>query len=186
MDIYQFFACLTKLPIRIDHIVEFIKDRGFADKIYFCEVDINPNILWAQLKVHRCVFPYGNEFIEYEIQYSKHLTEAQQRLACCKELLHILDQEGEMASTKEAVSLLIQQMSIPPQSGIALPAANDHTGIVRALLVLVPRDCLAEFKAAYDRGDLTSDEVAKATGIPVEYARITLQDFWQQLVERIE
>ena len=185
MDIYQFFSCLTRLPIRIDSVAGFIKDRGLADRIYFCEVDIDPNILWAQLKAHKQKLPYGDEFIEYEIQYSRHLTLPQKRLACCKELLHILDDQDAMASTQESVELLIQQMSIPPQSGIALPAANDHTGIIRALLILVPRDCLGEFKKAHDAGDMTADEVAKATGIPVEYARITLQSFWQQLVDKI-
>ena len=185
MDIYQFFACLTRLPIRIDSVAGFIKDRGLADRIYFCEVDIDPDILWAQLKAHRQKLIYGEEFIEYEIQYSKHLTLPQKRLACCKELLHILDDQDAMASTQESVELLIQQMSIPPQSGIALPAANDHTGIIRALLILVPRDCLSEFRRACDAGDMTADEVAKATGVPVEYARITLQGFWQQLVDRI-
>ena len=185
MDIYQFFSCLTKLPVKIDTVAEFLKDRGFADSIFFCGVDIDPEILWAQLKAHKQSMPYGEDFIEYEVQYSKHLTSPQQRLACCKELLHILDEEGEKASTQESVELLIQQMSIPPQSGIALPAANDHTGIIRALLILVPRDCLSEFKAAYDRGDITASEVAKATGIPVEYARLTLQDFWRDLSDII-
>lgn len=190
MDIYEQFSCFTKLPIRIDSIVEFIKDRGLANQIFFCEVDINPEILWAQLRAHRQKLPYGqDDFVQYEVQYSKHLTLPQKRLACCKELLHILDDSEEMASTKEAVELLIKQMSIPPQSGlaqVALPAANDRTGFVRALLILVPRDCLCEFKKAFDAGEITADEVAKATGIPIEYARLTLQDFWQQLADKIK
>ncbi|MFG6549752.1 hypothetical protein ACGYLV_11885 [Sulfitobacter sp. M21595] len=185
MDIYQFFSCLTTLPIRIDSIVGFIRDRGLADNVFFCEVDIDPDILWAQLKVHKQKRLYGDDYLEYEIQYSKHLSVPQQRLACCKELLHILDDQDAMASTQDSVELLIHQMSIPPQSGIALPAVNDHTGIIRALLIMVPRDCLCDFKASYDNGEITADEVAKATGIPVEYARITLQDFWQELSDLI-
>ena len=185
MDIYQFFSCSTAIPIRIDSIAGFLTDSGFANRIYFCEVDIDPDIMWAQLRAYKQRFAYGDEFTEYEIQYSKRLTDAQKRLACCKELLHILDEENQIAASQEAVETLIQQMSIPPQSGISLPAANDHLGIVRALLVLVPRDCLVKFKTAYDAGDITADEVAKATGIPVEFARLTLQDFWQDLANSI-
>ena len=185
MDIYQFFSCITKLPIRIDSILEFLRERGIAEHVFFCEVDVDPAIMWAQMRAYRSMRMYGDDKIVYEIQFSKHLTVPQKRLACCKELLHILDEEAEMASTQAQVEELIQQMSIPPHSGISLPTANDHFGLIRALLILVPRDCLSEFKAAYDSGKMTDEEVARATQVPVEYARLTLQDFWQKLSSSI-
>ena len=185
MDIYQHFSCLTNLPIKIDHIADFLKDNGYADEIYFSEVDIDPNVIWAQLRAFREDRPYGGEKTIYEVQYSNKLSNDQKRLACCKELIHILDGSDEAASSKEEVELLIKQMAIPPQSGISLPASNDHFGIVNALLVLVPRDSLEDFKLAYDSGHITEDEVAKATGIPVEFARLTLQDYWTEISQKI-
>ncbi|MDO6756950.1 hypothetical protein Q4598_11955 [Phaeobacter inhibens] len=185
MDIYQFFSCLTALPIKIDTIAEYLKDSGHGDHIFFCEVDIDPDVIWAQLRVYQEQGAYGAEKKIYEIQYSEHLTHEQKRLACCKELLHILDSEAEAAASQSEVETLIQQMAIPPQAGISLPASSDHFGVIRALLILVPRDSLSEFKKAYDAGKISEDEVAKATGIPVEYARVTLQDYWSELSQRI-
>ena len=182
-DIYQFFACTTHLPVKIDSVLSFLRDRGLVQHVNFYEVDIDSNILWAQFRAYD-PYPYASE-PTYEIHYSKHLTDAQKRLACCKELLHVLDEEVTMASSQEEVETLVKEMTIPPHSGISPPTSNDHSGIIRALLILVPRDCLQLLKPAYDGGEISAEEVAAATGLPVEYARLTLQDFWRELVHRI-
>jgi hypothetical protein len=183
MTIYEYFGCFTRLPVSVDLVVDVLKDRGFVHEVYFSAVDIPPEVLWAQARFHYPTTPYDRNMPPIvEVMYSKHLDERQARLACCKELLHALDTSDERASTEEAVATLIEQMAIPPNSGISLPAANDHLGVVKALAVLVPEAALAQLRPAYRRGEISEGEIAAALVLPVEYVRITLLDAWDKLV----
>ena len=185
MTIYEHFGCFTNLPVSVDLVVEVLRDRGFVHEVYFSAVDIPPEVLWAQMRAYYPTTAYDRSMAPIiEIMYSKYLDEHQARLACCKELLHALDSDDERAATEEAVSTLIEQMAIPPNSGISLPAANDRLGVVRALAVLVPEAALAQLRPAYRRGEISEGEIASALALPVEYVRITLLDAWDKLIEQ--
>jgi hypothetical protein len=186
MDVYNFFSCLTKLPVRVDSVVEFLKDAGIFHEVYFSEVEMDPSVLWAQVRAYYPTTAYDRQMPPIlEIMYSAELNDRQARLACCKELLHALDEIHERAVSQEDVETLIQQMSIPPNAGFSLPAANDHMGIVKALVVLVPHAALADLRPAYERGEISEGEIANALELPVEYVRLTLAPFWDELCDKI-
>jgi hypothetical protein len=182
MNIYEHFSCFMRLPVRIDSVVDFLKDAGFVTNVGFSEVDIPPEVLWAQVRAYYPKTPYNNDIPPIvDIMYSKYLSENEARLACCKELLHILDEPDERAKSKQEVETLINQMSIPPNAGFSLPAANDHSGVIKALVLLVPRDALEELKPLFEAGDLSEGEMAAAFGVPVEYVRLTLIPQWPDI-----
>lgn len=183
MNVYEYFGCFTCLPVSVDVVVDVLRDRGFVHEVFFSAVDIPTDVLWAQVRVYYPTTPYDRNMPPIlEVMYSKYLDEGQARLACCKELLHALDTLEERASSEESVSTLIEQMAIPPSSGISLPAANDRLGVIRALAVLVPEAALAQLRPAYKRGEISEGEIAAALVLPVEYVRITLLDAWDRLV----
>jgi hypothetical protein len=52
MTIFELFGCFTKLPVRIDLVVDVLRDRGYINQVYFCEVDIPTDKLWAQMRAY--------------------------------------------------------------------------------------------------------------------------------------
>lgn len=185
-NIFELFSCHMRLPVRIDAVADYMRENGFVHDVGFSSVDMDPAVLWAQMRAYYPKTPYDHQMPPIvDIMYSKHLSKAQRRLACCKELLHILDSDEEKAHTQDEVETLIRQLSIPPNAGFSLPAANDKAGVVKALVILVPRDALSELKPLYDSGDLSEGELAQAFDVPVEYFRLTLWDGWTAICDKI-
>ena len=178
------FSNFTQVPISIDDVHGFIMDRGYADNIYYCEVDINPEILRAQHKAHKVKHIYGEEKIEYEIQYSKHLNEYETRVAVCKELLHVMDTEIIRATTREQVSTQIDEVVISGEiEGLSSEAQGDKFGIIYALMVLIPTNVIDEVMAEFP-GDLVgaTNKLSELTQVPQIYARFALTDEFKSAV----
>ena len=67
VDIFQHFACHTRLPVRLDDIREHILDEGWIKSIRFYPVQLDPNILPGFIRVSRWQPLYGEEGIHAEI-----------------------------------------------------------------------------------------------------------------------
>ena len=112
--------------------------------------------------------------------------EAVRRLVSCKEILHVFDDDEHTAKTLAAVERLIDQIVVPPSSGISASTQSDNSGMLHALMILMPRDALAILKPMYELGQISAEDVARLADIPEAYARLALSPLWQMIVESIE
>ena len=123
------------------------------------------------------------------IFYSRHIPDsATRRLVCCKEILHVFDDDTDTARSLEAVDRLIESIVIPPDVGVTLPKSvwSDHLGCFHALMILLPRDALAILRKKVESGALSVEDVATLADIPDAYARLALSAVWQKIADKID
>jgi hypothetical protein len=58
---------------------------------------------------------------------------------------------------------------------------DDHLGLLRAVLILLPRDAISELKEK----QVSPEDVAKLARIPEEYARLAMSEYWEAVTEGI-
>lgn len=187
MNIYEYFACFTKLPVRLDDIIEQALEYGVVDEFQFIPVDIDPEKLLGMLREFEQTDADGNKRKIAQIFWSINFDdEPNLRLICCKEILHVFDNDKDTARTAAAVGSLIDQIMVPPSSGITASAMSDKIGMLNALKILLPRDALEILKPKVESGGISVEDVARLADIPEPYARLALSDIWQEIVDRID
>jgi hypothetical protein len=113
-DLISFFSDFTRLPVRIDDVVDHMVDHGVRDRITLIPVDIDTAILRGFLFQHEQLRAYGEPLECADIYFGIDQEPEWQRLVCCKELLHILDNEAQASASRAEVSRLIQEIVLPP------------------------------------------------------------------------
>jgi len=185
-SIYKDFSKLTKLPIYLKDVKDFVLKTGCAQAITRYPVDIDELHLHGMLRVFRDKPPYAlEERVMAQIAYYRGLDEPEIRLVCCKEMLHLLDNHHETASTRELVSQLIDDVTLPIEAVMSLPGLTDHSRIVDALCVLVPSAAANLLRAAHRENKISPDDVATLARIPEPFARVILTDRFAELQQTI-
>jgi hypothetical protein len=189
MNLYEKFAGYTVLPVKIDWVLEQVREDCKFDEILLIPVQMDINVLLgihrmftrtdASGEVQRVVHVYYNSLLDED----RHLS--MKRLVCCKELLHAYDSERQTAMSLSAVDHLIEGIVVPPSSGMGASLESDHHGALHALMVLLPRDALDVIIPEHQGGKLSVEDVALLAGIPESYARVSLSPVWKDLVEKI-
>ena len=178
MDIFEHFACYTRLPVRLDDIREHILDEGLVQTIRFYSVDLDPAVLPGFVRVSRWRPIYGDMGLHAEIFYSSALDENWRRLVVCKEMLHLRDKAAELAQSRADVIDLIRGIRVPLSIAMNLPTFSDHVGLIRALRLLIPRDALLVLREHSESGRITSEVVAKLARVPDIYTEFMLTSEW--------
>lgn len=184
--IYKLFATQTVLPIKLAAIKTAILHTGEVHAIVRFPVDIDELVLHGMLRVFRDRPPYASEDrVMAQIAYYKGLDEEQVRLVCTKEMLHLLDHQVATAATQEQVAKLVEEITLPLEAVASLPGLSDHTKLVNALCILVPRAARVILKEAFDAGRMSIEDVARVAKIPEPYARLVMNDLWENLESKI-
>ena len=189
MDMYEFFACFTKLPILIDTVRDQALRYGAVDKFRFVKTDTDPTVLRGKLQMFQETGDDGKPETVARIFYSRHIPDsATRRLVCCKEILHIFDSDAETARSLEAVDGLIESIVIPPDVDVRLANStwSDHLGCLHALMILLPRGALDILKEKIVSGELSVADVARLADIPDTYARLALSPVWEKITDKID
>ncbi|WP_298335969.1 hypothetical protein [uncultured Erythrobacter sp.] len=187
ITIYESFAAHTKLPVKLRDVRDFILGRGAAARIERYPTELDPSLLRGGMhSYYDLAPPYAERPLIVRIGYPKEASEGVQRLIQVKEMLHVLDPADATSPTKGDVETLIGDLLVrEAEREIGLAAHEDHTKLLNALCILMPRDALDIIRPAYKRGDLTVDEIAAEAKIPKAYVTATLTDHWRDLAERI-
>lgn len=187
ITIYESFAVHTRLPIKLRDIRDFILDREVVVRIERYPTDLDPSLLRGGMhRYYELAPPYVEAPMVARIAYPRAASEGVQRLIQVKEMLHILDPADATSPTKDDVGRFITDLLVEEaEKEIGLAAHEDHTKLLNALCILMPRDALDIIRAAYDRGEITVEQIAEEAKIPRSYAAATLTDEWRQIVERI-
>ena len=187
MDIYEHFSCYTKLPIRLDDIRSHIIESGRVHEFKIAAVDINRKHLQGMSRLTRKLGNDGK--ITAEIIYSSELERdvPTRRMVLCKEILHTVEPQDLTANTKEVVTDLINNIVSPLSlSGITATTLSDHLGMLRALMVLLPRDSLFHLRPKHRDSRISVEQIANLARIPDAFARLALSDIWEGLIEKVE
>jgi hypothetical protein len=194
MIVIQEFSKKIDLPIKIDEIADFIKNKGFVGRIVYHPFDMDPRQLAGMLlhdKPATIAPPYLSDEEVANIAYSTQLSREEQRLVKTKELLHICDVANARVGTRSQVSDLVTWFSIPPDARnemarISPGIISDHLGIVLALAVLFPAKAREVLKPHFDCGNLNEAAIAALAHIPKVYVRLIMKDVWPELIETLQ
>ncbi len=185
-SIYTHFAGRTILPIPLEEIKDFILNTGEVSRITRYSVDMDEYVLKGMLRVYVTKPPYAIEEHKLaEIIYPQTSHPYEVRMACCKEMLHLLDNHHATACTKELVSKLVEEITLPVEAAMTIPGLNDHAKIAHALCVLLPKAALIPLKQAYEEGKLSTTNIASIAEIPEPWVRVAMQDQWLSLMNKI-
>lgn len=185
--IYEYFSAFTKLPIRLDDVCAQAIEMGAVSEFRFAEVDIDTDHLLGMLRLYKVPGTYEPRPVVAEIYYAAAIPdEATRRLVCCKEILHVFDNDGHTAKSSGAVNALVDQVLVPPGSGITASAMSDQFGVANALMILLPREALSELVQKVQEGRMSAEDVAKLADIPEPYARLALDPLWQGILQDMD
>lgn len=185
-SIYTHFSERTVLPIPLKDIKDFIVRTGEASRIIRYPVDMDDFVLKGMLRVSKVKPPYSiDEHIVADIVYPKSAHPYDVRLACCKEMLHLLDNHHQTACTKDLVAKLVEEITLPIEAVSTIPGMVDHAKLAHALCVMLPKASLLPLKDAYEQGKISPDNIASLAEIPEPWVRVALQDKWVDLMNKI-
>lgn len=187
MNIYEHFACYTKLPIKLADVKAFIIEREIVSEIFRYPVDLNPSVLRGGYHLYReLAAPYIERRLIARIGYPRTASEAYRRLITVKEMLHVYDPQDATAPTKDEVESLISDLLVEEaEKEIGLAAAVDHSKLLNALCILLPRDALDIIRPEYKKGNVTIEAIAEEAKVPKSYVTIALTDAWRNVAESI-
>ena len=176
--IYGHFSRYTNVPVQVLDVREYILTLAIVDEIRIFETKLDP----AKVSGFLQVFSERGKKIA-RVVCSDQLLPRMQRLVCCKELLHILDKDDDMATTRVGVQRLIENLGLSNLADLPATVRSDHNGSLHALMILFPRDYLYQIRPLYQAGEITEEEVATRVRLPLPYVRVALSDAWQKFLE---
>jgi hypothetical protein len=187
MTIYEHFSCYTKLPIKLADVKAFILECNVVSELLRYPVDLDPAILKGGYHLYRDLAPpYKERQLIARIGYPNTASEAYQRLITVKEMLHVYDPQEATAPTITDVESLISDLLVEEaEKEIGLAAKVDHSKLLNALCILLPRDALDIIRPEYKKGKLTIEAIAEEAKVPKPYVAIALTDEWKKVADNI-
>ena len=123
------------------------------------------------------------------IIYNKNIPFEWQRIACCKELVHVCEKELERTSTPEAVSALssklVGRFSTEDYGISDYMALWARLALYPALGLLFPEKAREQARTALHNGSRSSREIAEWACLPEPLVCLALQDDWPDLLASI-
>lgn len=187
MDVFEHFACYTNLPIRLKDVAAQVTEAGGFDEFTYHEVNVDPRILEGMSLVYFASVD-GEKRKVAQILVSSGISDwSMKRVIYCKEMIHTLDTDQYSATTKEAVSKLIDGVVVPgPFRQATKSTQSDMLGFLYALLILLPRDALDVLQQRHKDGLIGVEDIARLAQIPTEYARVALSPEWIEIANGIQ
>lgn len=190
MSIQRLFAHFdthTILPISPNTVRDQILELGVQDEIRFFFVDIEPGQLRGVLyKYLRRPRPYADPVLCANILIARDLPEEWQRVVATKELLHILDTDDFTAQSREAVSQLLVNFSVPQEMRQPTNSFySDWVQLILALAILVPKDSREILRNLIAQDKINFEDAARIAHVPSEFMESILSDWFEQSVADI-
>lgn len=181
------YSTLEVVPVEVESVEKDINASGIPDIIKYWEAEINTDPLRGQINHWEYTESDGKKQRVADIYYGSELTRDWQRLVCCKELLHILDEERLRVVDNQHFEKLIEKIILPLELQDPIQDGtyvnNDRLAVYHAVAILFPlavRNLLLPF---YLEEKFTLDEIAKMVDLPVRYVSLVMSEFWSEIHE---
>ena len=185
-SIVEAFSVQTKLPVLVDNIADWIKEKGYVEQILFGPDSIHDDMKYGYYWETHPRAVYSPPQTAVRIVHEGSLNKCWSRLLATKELMHSMDAVWERSNDKGKVDRMIDDV-VTQSLEHALEDSSvhrDRNAIIEALMVLCPIDALEDVFEVYRRGGLSSMEVAEMFEIPEEYARVVLKESWLSYADK--
>jgi len=190
-QIVRHFEGLGKVPVAIDDVLTQVQSFAGDERIRVRGVDEDFSELKAAIVRFRVEdgTSYMVPVMCSEIIYSTRMPLPWQRLACCKEMIHVIDPNPVCTSSKEEVLALAENMakSIRPTvtSPNGLQTLTDQLAKWQAVAVLFPYGFWEELYPKYEKGIVSCGQISEWLQIPEEAVRATMSPTWGHLRQTI-
>jgi hypothetical protein len=185
------FDSVEVLPVEIEEIRAAIISLGVQDRIILCaDSEMDPTLLRGFFYRYRYrSVVYGDPENTTLIAYSSSETRAWQRVICCKEMIHIFDDEVEQTNTLDELDGLIKRLLGPLSSDHVsicdLMAARDRLALYQAIPLLFPLAARELALRAIATGSKTFEQIVEASCLPSELVRLVFMDEWPRLSSKL-
>lgn len=180
----------TQFPVSIDMLLPEIQHACGGIEIYpFRDPNMDPAVLRGSCIVEEIPDESrpGGKYLVATINYAV-ADEAQMRLVCCKELLHLLDPEICRPTTPSDVAKLAEDIALP--SRLVDPVNSNHEASDRlmellAAAVLLPLATRDRLVMPLKEGKVTLAEICDVAEIPQECVVMIMNERWPQTLAAI-
>ncbi|KAI94441.1 hypothetical protein T281_10980 [Rhodomicrobium udaipurense JA643] len=183
------FSTWTRLPIKIEDVVDKVTELGIQDVIQYIGVSYDIGIIRGQF-VRKFTFRtavYGDPVYCADIYYAANQDMNWQRFVVCKELIHLFDEENATTKTKAELEDLMERLALSPELQFAqddgLNAHTDKIATLYALCILFPKDTRDLFLEPYRQGMLSATDIARRAELPEKYIRLAMADEWEEIYQ---
>ena len=160
--VVRHFQGVGRVPVSIGEVLDVIREIAPDEIIDIWGVDIDPRILRGNCyRYRRSPLPgsFATETRHALITYSSRMPLGEQRLVCCKELVHILDPDPILTTTAiQVVSLadnLVNQSTAPIKNQDDVSAFLDRMARLQALAILFPYGLWEDIMPKYKSGKVS-------------------------------
>ena len=189
IKLIDFFSTFSKVPVEVDDVLEkIVQEYQIFETIRINGSDlIEPGTLRG---VHyRYIEPInGKKILVCQICYSNHDPLPWQRVACVKELIHILDAATARTTDWEAVDSLAEHLA-PAGNGSGTPSLDvikDNLAYYQAAAVLFPEEMREDLVQEYRAGGITLSDIAIRLALPEELIKPMLTQAWPEFLKRLK
>jgi hypothetical protein len=182
----EHFDTYELLHVDVNDVRDQLVDMGVQDEIRFHFVKMEAGKLRGIVyRYTKHAAPYSNAIMCSDIAISNDMgdeDEAWKRLVAVKELLHVADCVNISAESADAVDILFNNFSLPPelrhdlQNGAKNTRSylNDRIRIYVALAILIPEGCRLPLRELYEFGKISDREIADIAKIPERYIPVVM------------
>lgn len=176
----------VNLPIEVSDIVDALVAEALIDEVHFVPVDGDlAQIRGAFARFYYHNGPYSDPIDVAHIPYNSNDSIPDQRVTCCKELIHLFDSDLERTDTEDEVPDFIEKV-LGPLNGddfglIDLMASKDKLALYQCLPLLMPKAALDIAREAVASQRMTVEEVADWAQMPTSLVRLMLHEQWDTL-----
>jgi hypothetical protein len=187
----DFFSTFSIFPVELTDIRDqIVEEYRVGDQIEFLMVDVELDHLRG---LH---YRYQKKEIDGKIGthsfiiVNRKLPIEEQRVVCCKEMIHILDEKMFRTSTASAVALLASRLLVPTASGdfgeADLAVIKDKFAEYQAMAVLFPEEARDELFALFTDGKITVEEISKRLVLPIDKVAFVMTTHWPKVLDALK
>jgi hypothetical protein len=190
-QVIRHFEALGRVPVELPEVISEFRRIVIDERIDVHGLDISPDYLkGAHFRFRRPALP-GSALVDepiVKVMYSTQLDIGQQRLVCCKELIHVFDREPLLTNRVEEVVRLGHELAngkgkFSPKNDIK--TTFDLLAKWQATAILFPFSLYETYLPAFQAGKVTIDQVAEWTQLPTDLVAVVMTDEWKALRESV-
>lgn len=184
----DFFSTFSIFPVELTDVRDqIVEEYRVGDEIEFITVDVDIEALRGLHYRYQKKNKDGKIVTHSLILVNKNLPVEEQRVVCCKEMIHILDEKMFRTATPNAVALLASRLLSPPSAadfGVAdLAVIKDKWAEYQAMAVLFPEEARDEFFALNTAGKISLDEISTRLVLPKDKVAFVMTTAWPKLLD---
>ena len=164
---------LRMVPIKVDHLIEIVKNRGFVKELQVEALDYEHRHILGGVKMYGLAYESQSE--RALIYFNKSLIKELERFVVCKELCHIvLDQGGSKVTSVDQLQSLVEALAA---KNINLkPSVSEQLAYACAIELLFPIELRSMHREAYKQGEISAHQLMLRYGIPERFVEVAMYD----------